>query len=70
MAVAVEWLWFESRMGADHRKRIKTEEKAKVIAASWGTECFQFLAVLAILHQDELKNRVKTAYFSTCPGAK
>ena len=31
--------------------RIYTEEKAKVVAAAWGTELLQFLAALAILHQ-------------------
>ena len=30
------------------------EEKAKVVAASWGTELLRFLAALAILHQDNL----------------
>ena len=34
------------------------EEKAKVVAASWGTVFLQFLAVLAFLHvRDELNNR-------------
>ena len=33
-----------------HRRRIKTEEKAKVVAAVWGTEFVQFLATLAIFH--------------------
>ena len=33
------------------RRRIYfTEEKAKVVAAAWGTELIQFLAALAILH--------------------
>ena len=41
-----------------HRKRIYAEEKAKVVAAVWVTEFIQFLAVLAILHQDKLKNRM------------
>ena len=45
-------------MVAQHRRRIYTEENAKVVAASWGTELLQFLAVLAILHQDLLKNRL------------
>ena len=35
------------------RRRIKTEEKAKVVAAVWGTEFIQFLATLAIWHQDD-----------------
>ena len=33
-----------------HRRRIKTEEKAKVIASVWGEEFNKFLAVLVILH--------------------
>ena len=33
-----------------HRRRIKTEEKTKVVAAVWGSEYFQFLAALAFLH--------------------
>ena len=39
-----------------HRRRIKTEEKAKVVAAVWGTELIQFLTI--ILQQDDLKMRV------------
>ena len=41
-----------------HRKsqRIKTEEKAKVVAVVWGTYLIQFLALLANLHQDDVKN--------------
>ena len=38
-----------------HRRRIKTEERAKVVAADWDMELIQFLAALAILHQDDLK---------------
>ena len=34
----------------DHRRRIKTEEKAKVVAAVWGTDLIKFLATLAILN--------------------
>ena len=44
----------------NHRRRINTEEKAKVVAAAWGKEFFQFLA---ILHQDDSKkmmNRIGT----------
>ena len=40
-----------------HRRRIKTEEKAKVIAALWGTELIPFLATLAIFHQDEFEEK-------------
>ena len=42
-----------------HRRRIKTEERAKVVTAVWGTELLQFLAALAIFHQDDLKKRIK-----------
>ena len=45
-------------MKADLRRRIYTEEKAKVVAAAWETEFIKFLAALAILHQDELTNRM------------
>ena len=41
-----------------HRRRIYIEEKAKVVAASWGTELLQCLAALPISYQDELKNRL------------
>ena len=41
-----------------HRRRMYTEEKAKVVAAVGGTELLQFLAPLAILHQEDLKNRM------------
>ena len=35
-----------SIVGYTHRRRIKTEEKAKVVAAVWGTELIQFFATL------------------------
>ena len=41
-----------------HRRRIYTEEKAKVVAAAWATALFKFLAAIAILHRDDLKNRM------------
>ena len=41
-----------------HRRRIKTEEKAKVVTAVRGTELIQFLAALAISHQDDSKKRM------------
>ena len=40
------------------RRSIKTEEKANVVAAAWGTELIQFLATLAIFHHDDMKNRM------------
>ena len=36
------------------RRRIKTEEKANVVAAVRGTELIHFFAALTILHQDDL----------------
>ena len=41
-------LTFGGNKSAKHRRRIKTEEKAKVVAAVWGTELIQFLAALAV----------------------
>ena len=38
-----------------HRRRNSTEDKAKVVAAVWGTELIKFLAVIAILNKDNLK---------------
>ena len=32
------------------RRRLKTEEKAKVVAAVWGKTIFKLLAALAIVH--------------------
>ena len=32
------------------RRRIKTDEKAKVVAAVWRRESIQLLAALAVLH--------------------
>ena len=43
---------------------IYTEEKAKVVAAVWDTEIIKFLAVLAILHQDDLMNRMNLSFSS------
>ena len=52
-----------------HRIRIYTEEKAKLVAAVWGTEFIQCLAALVILHQEELKNRLNSSFPSYHPGA-
>ena len=46
----------------NHRRRIKTEEKAKVVAAVWGTESIYFFASQAIMHQDDLKNRINSTW--------
>ena len=41
------------------RRRINTEENAKVVTAAWGTDLIPFLSALAILlHQDDLKKRI------------
>ena len=37
-----------------YRRRINTEERAKVVAAVWGTELIQFLARLDILYKYKL----------------
>ena len=47
---------------ATHRRRIKTEEKAKVVAAVWGAEFTQFLARLAILPRTILENRMNSSF--------
>ena len=60
-------IWFY--MYWAHLRRIKTEEKAKVDAAVWGTELIQVLAALAILHQDYLRKGKNSYYSSYHPGA-
>ena len=72
----------EQLVSIRHRRRIYTEEMAKVVAAAWGTELFPFLEALTILHQDDWKNTYikiilffhsswcKSSYSSNCPGAK
>ena len=40
-----------------HSRRMHTEEKAKVVAAVWGTDFIQFWAALAVLLQDDMKKR-------------
>ena len=52
-----------------HRIRIYTEEKAKVVAAYWGKEVLHFLSALAILHRNDLKNRLictRTSWRTGC----
>ena len=51
------------------RRRVKTEEKAKIVAAIWGTEFIQFLAAVAVLHQDDLKKEMNSFYSLFLPGA-
>ena len=52
------------------RRRIYTEEKAKVVSAVWGTKFIQFLDVLAVLYQDEMKKTINPSYSSDRPGGK
>ena len=51
-----------------HRKRIKTEDKAKVVAAVWGTAQIQFLAAPTILHQDDINKGMNSSYSAYNPG--
>ena len=44
-----------------HTRIIYTEGKAKVVAAILGTEFNQFLAELAVLNQDGMKNRMNSS---------
>ena len=50
----IDKLCFTS-LTTNHRRRIKTEEKAKVVPAVWRTELIQFHAALDILNQDEFE---------------
>ena len=43
----------------NHWRSIKIEEMAKVVAPVWGTESIQFLAALAIFHQDDFEEKDK-----------
>ena len=47
-----------------HRRRIYIKEKAKVIAADWEKEFIKFLAVLAVLHKEDFKNRMNSSFSS------
>ena len=41
------WSDSATQKGKEHRRRIYTDEKAKVVASVWGTEFIQFLTTLA-----------------------
>ena len=43
----------------NHRRRIKTEGKAKVVAAVWEKELVQFLSALDIFHQGNFEEKVE-----------
>ena len=62
-------LQYKNKKQEAQRKRIKTEEKAKVVAAVWRTELIRFLAALDICHQDDFEkriNRIKTTWRNGC----
>ena len=52
--IEIEW---ERGWDWENRRRIYTEEKAKVVAAAWGTELLQFLVARSFLNLDNLKIR-------------
>ena len=58
MKIAIAIPFYGSNMHATHRRRINTEAKANVVASVEGTEFIQFLAALAVLNLDDLKNRI------------
>ena len=64
-------LWAYLAKCETHRRRIKTEVKAKVIAAAWGAELIQFLAMLLLanLHQNDIKNRMNSPWSSNHPDS-
>ena len=41
-----------------YKRRIETQEKAKDVTAAWGGRIDSVFATLAILHQDDLRNRI------------
>ena len=47
---AVTWSKEGRQMGLRYRRRIKTEEKAKVVVSVLGEKISQFLATLAVVH--------------------
>ena len=57
---SARWVHLPNKAGAgghdlktnchEHKRRIKTEGKAKVVACVWGEEFIQFLAAQAVLH--------------------
>ena len=57
------------RERSDHRRRIKTDEKVKVVAAVWRTELLHSVWELTILHQDDLKKGMDSSYSLYCRGA-
>ena len=52
------------------KKKDKDRKKAKVVAAIWGKKCIQFLATLAILHQDDFEEQDELILFLNHLGAE
>ena len=58
-------------IGEEHRKRIETKiNQRSSLLWGGGAELIQFLAALAILHQDELKKKMNASLSSNNSGAK
>ena len=56
---SVRWLARTPTVRGGHRRRINTEENAKVVAAFLGTELIQFLAALSYLAPGLFEERMK-----------
>ena len=52
----------------NHKRRVETEENAKVVAAVCGTEFIKFLAALVVLHKDDFEEWDEF-FSSNHPGA-
>ena len=48
----------DNTVDTKHRRRIKPEEKAKVVASIWVEKYIQFLVALAVLPRKNLNNRM------------
>ena len=71
---AVTWSKEGRQMGLRYRRRIKTEEKAKVVVSVWVEEFIPSLAALAILPRTILNSSFSfksswcnSSYNSNCP---
>ena len=59
-----------ARVPLTHRRRMKLEDQAKVVASVWGAEFVKFLAALAVLPWSIWKKRSNSSYFSNSTEAK
>ena len=55
-------LSYDRVKSTSHRRRINTEDKAKVVAYVWGEEVIQFLAALAFLQRTILNNTMNSSF--------